>query len=131
MIWPPSSTTITRIALASTLSAGLLAGCAAPKPPSGTSFNFADYEVTIFLTSGWYSCEIASATLKNKGNRPLGYVYTRMLATTNDGVTVSDVGINFMPTVPRGASKAAHIDSRTVAMSPCDRINIRLSGSKG
>lgn len=111
----------------------LISGCAAPAQiqPMTTTYDFPDYRVEVAFQSGDRGCVLSAAAIENKGNRPLSYIYTRLLSVSAEGVTITTIGINFPPTIQGGAAKAAHADSSVVALVPCTAIRTQLDGSKG
>ena len=110
----------------------LISGSAAAQiQPMTTTYDFPDYRVEIAFQSGDRGCVLSAAALENKGNRPLNYVYTRLLSVSTEGVTITTIGINFPPTIQGGVAKAAHADSSVVALVPCTSIRTQLDGSKG
>lgn len=114
--------------------AGLVtSGCAAPVQiqPLTTTYDFPDYRVEVAFQSGDRGCVLSAAALENKGTRPLGYVYTRLLSVSAEGVTINTIAINFPPTIQGGFAKAVHADSTVVALAPCTSIKTQLDGSKG
>jgi hypothetical protein len=111
----------------------LASGCAAPAQiqPLTTTYDFPDYRVEVAFQSGDRGCVLSAAAIENKGNRPLSYIYTRLLSVSAEGVTITTIGINFPPTIQGGVAKAAHADSSVVALVPCTSIRTQLDGSKG
>jgi hypothetical protein len=99
--------------------------------PLTTTYDFPDYRVEVAFQSGDRGCVLSAAALENKGNRPLNYVYTRLLSVSAQGVTITTIGINFPPTIQGGVAKAVHADSTVVALVPCTAIQTQLDGSKG
>jgi hypothetical protein len=116
------------------LLAGLLTSghaATAQVQPLTTTYDFPDYRVEVAFQSGDRGCVLSAAALENKGNRPLNYVYTRLLSVSAEGVTITAIGINFPPTIQGGVAKAVHADSTVVALVPCTAIQTQLDGSKG
>jgi len=116
------------------ITAGLVAsGCAAPVQIQSLTktYDFPDYRVEIAYQSGDRGCVLSAAALENKGNRPLNYVYTRLLSVSAEGVTINTIGVNFPPTIQGGVARAVHADSAVVALVPCTTIQTQLDGSKG
>lgn len=108
-----------------------LISCATPKPPVAARYAFDDYEVRLELQERSRSCVLSSALLQNTGSRPLDYVYTMLLVTSAEGVTLNNISINFPPTIRGGKALAAHVDSPLIALSPCSAVRTTLRGSHG
>lgn len=110
-----------------------LSGCASVVgSDTEKDFTFPDYKVGLLVRSAPLSCFLDNAVLQNNAKRQLGYVFTQLLVTSSSGVSVNDVDINFLPTVPGGTSSAAHVGTQVLAPGQsCESVTLSLTGSAG
>lgn len=109
----------------------MLTSCVTLPPPVTARYEFTDYEVQLELQERSRSCVLNSALLQNKGSRSLDSVSVALLVTSADGVTLSNIGINFPPTVRGGKALAAYVNSSILAFSPCSAVRTNLRGYGG